>query len=37
MNYIDKNISTIDENNKVGLIACKQDDVYVIKYYFIIG
>ena len=25
MNYIDKNIKTIDENNTVGIIICKQD------------
>ena len=33
MNYIDKNIKTIDENNTVGIIICKQDNEYVIKYY----
>ena len=32
MNYIDKNIKTIDENNTVGIIICKQDNEYVIKY-----
>ena len=31
MNYIDKNIKTIEENNTVGII-CKQDNEYVIKY-----
>ena len=31
MNYIDKNIKTIEENNTVGII-CKQDNKYVIKY-----
>lgn len=32
MNYIDKNVKTIDENNTVGIIICKQDNEYVIKY-----
>ena len=32
MNYIDKNIKTIDENKTVGIIICKQDNKYVIKY-----
>ena len=32
MNYIDKNIKTIDENDTVGIIVCKQDNKYVIKY-----
>lgn len=32
MNYIDKNIKTIEENDTVGIIICKQDDEYVIKY-----
>ena len=32
MNYIDKNIKSIDENDTVGIIICKQDNEYVIKY-----
>jgi len=32
MNYIDKNIKSIEENNTVGIIICKQDNEYVIKY-----
>jgi predicted nuclease of restriction endonuclease-like (RecB) superfamily len=32
MNYIDKNIKTIEENYTVGIIVCKQDNEYVIKY-----
>ena len=32
MNYIDKNIKTIEENATVGIIICKQDNKYVIKY-----
>ena len=32
MNYIDKNIKTLDENDMVGIIVCKYDNKYVIKY-----
>ena len=32
MNYIDKNIKTIEENDTVGIIICKQYNEYVIKY-----
>ena len=32
MNYIDKNIKNIEENDTVGIIICKQDNEYVIKY-----
>ena len=32
MNYIDKNMKTIEENNTVGITICKQDNEYVIKY-----
>ena len=32
MNYIDKNVKTIEENSTVGIIICKQDNKYVIKY-----
>ena len=32
MNYIDKNIKKIEENETVGIIICKQDNEYVIKY-----
>ena len=32
MNYIDKNVKTINENNTVGIIICRQDNEYVIKY-----
>ena len=32
MNYIDKNIKSTDENKTVGIIICKQDNKYVIKY-----
>lgn len=32
MNYIDKNIKTMEENDTVGIIICKQNNEYVIKY-----
>ena len=32
MNYIEKNVKTIEENETVGIIICKQDNEYVIKY-----
>ena len=32
MNYIDRNIKTIDEDKTIGIIICKQDDKYVIRY-----
>lgn len=32
MIYIDKNTKTIEENDTVGIIICKQDNKYVIKY-----
>lgn len=32
MNYIDKNIKTIDENKTVGIIICKKNNKYVIEF-----
>ena len=32
MNYINSNIKTIEENKTVGVIICKQDNEYIIKY-----
>ena len=32
MNYINENIKTIDENETVGIIICKKNNKYVIKY-----
>ena len=32
MNFINKNVKTIEENDTVGIIICKQDNEYVIKY-----
>ena len=32
MNYIDENIKAFDENKTIGIIICKQENKYVIKY-----
>ena len=32
MNYIDKNIKTIEENKTAGIIICKEENKYIIKY-----
>jgi len=32
MNYIDKNIKTIEENKTVGIIICKRDNKYIIEF-----
>ena len=32
MNYIDNNIKTIEEDRTIGIIVCKQNNKYVIKY-----
>ena len=32
MNYIDKNIKTMEENKTVGIIICKKNNEYVIEY-----
>ena len=32
MNYIDKNIKTIEENDTVGIIICKKENKFVIEY-----
>ena len=32
MNYVDKHIKTIDENDTVGIIICKKNNQYVIDY-----
>ena len=32
MNYIDKNLKTIEENKTVGIVICKQDNKYIIEY-----
>jgi len=32
MNYIDKNIKTIEENKTVGIVICKKNNKYVIEY-----
>ena len=32
MNYVDRHIKSTEENDTVGIIICKQDNKYVIKY-----
>ena len=32
MNYINKNIKTIEQNNTIGIIICKKDNMYVMEY-----
>lgn len=32
MNYIDKNIKTIEEDKTIGIIICKRNNQYVIDY-----
>ena len=32
MNYIDENLRKINQNKTIGIIICKQDNKYVIKY-----
>ena len=32
MNYIDSNLKTINQNKTIGIIICRQDNEYVIKY-----
>ena len=33
MNYIDENLRNINQNNTIGIIICKEDNKYIIKYY----
>lgn len=32
MNYIDKNVKTINQENTVGVILCKKDNKYLMDY-----
>lgn len=32
MNYIDENLRKINHNKTIGIIICKQDNKYIIKY-----
>lgn len=32
MNYIDKNIKTIEENKTIGIIICKRNNKFVMEY-----
>ena len=32
MNYIDENIKNINQNNTIGIIVCKKDNEFVMRY-----
>ena len=32
MNYVDENIKKVEHNKTIGIIICKQDNQYIIKY-----
>lgn len=32
MNYVDKNIKTIEENKTIGIIIVKKNDKYIMEY-----
>ena len=32
MNYVDKNIKTVLQNETIGIIICKKDNKYVVEY-----
>ena len=32
MNYIDKNIKTINQNKTIGIIICKKENKFILKY-----
>lgn len=32
MNYVDKNIKRIGQDNTIGIIICKKDDKFVMEY-----
>ena len=32
MNYIDDNLRKIDQDKTIGIIICKEDNKYIIKY-----
>ena len=32
MNYIDKNLKTVEEDNTIGIIICKKDNKYIMEY-----
>jgi len=32
MNYIDKNIKTVEENKTIGIIIVKKNDKYIMEY-----
>ena len=33
MNYIDDNLRKIDQDKTIGIIICKEDNKYIIKYF----
>ena len=32
MNYIDKNVKSINQDNTIGIVICKRDNVFVMEY-----
>ena len=32
MNYINENVKSINQDNTIGIIVCKENDKYIIKY-----
>jgi len=32
MNYIDKNIKSINQDKTIGIIICKKDNIFVMEY-----
>ena len=32
MNYIDENLKKVNQDKTIGIIICKQDNQYIIKY-----
>ena len=32
MNYIDKNIKTVNQDKTIGIIICKKDNLFVMEY-----
>ena len=32
MNYVDKNIKTINQNKTIGIIICKKENKFVLEY-----
>ena len=32
MNYIDKNVKTVDQDKTIGIIICKKDNKFIMEY-----